>query len=88
MCRSKFVQIKIMNLDYLGFTNEARKLVGFDRCLHYFEINKPVYWELTLEMLMLSDTTTLEEFDFKSMVNISLSVSPLLPLSWVCMIRI
>lgn len=55
MCRSKFVQIKIMNLNYLGFTNEARKLVGFDRCLHYFEINKTVYWELTLEMLNTFD---------------------------------
>ena len=44
----------MINLEVLGYlvlAIEVKRLVGFDRMLHIFEIIDPVYCELTLKVL-------------------------------------
>ena len=38
-------------LEYLGLADENWRLIGFNRLLYVFEINEPLYRELTLELL-------------------------------------
>ena len=43
-------------LGYLGLADKVRRLVRFDRWLHIFKIDDPVYYELTMKVLSTFET--------------------------------
>jgi len=54
LCTKPFGQTRVIDweiLEQLGLADDVRQLVGFDRWLAIFDIDEPVYRELTLEVL-------------------------------------